>query len=104
MKPAERIPLLKKLAKALASIDEWREIDLILRQFGFDTPDENWGSDFYGYCLYRLENSGSDSGLLDLERYLDSAAADAVARPASDAAGPWKGEDTFRLFLSHTHL
>jgi TIR domain len=102
MKPAERIPLLKKLATALADIDDWREIDLTLRQFGFSTDDEFGGNDLYGYALYQLEGSGSDEALVELERYLDPAAAGGAMRPVSEAPGPWKGDSTFRLFISHT--
>jgi len=86
---------------------------LILRQFGFAEawvwPEENPPTDFE-YALYQLENGGDDDKLLELERYLDPAAESPHARgdggarvPALDIPGPWKGEDTFRLFISHTH-
>jgi hypothetical protein len=104
MKPAERIPLLKGLARALADIDNEREIDLTLRQFGFDVgPVYGDPPDFYGYALNQLERAGTDDALLELERFLDPAANDPVTRPATNAPGPWKGPDTFRLFVSHAH-
>lgn len=112
MKPADRIPLLKKLATALSDEDKtpWRETALILRQFGFTSHDgreyDNYGNDLgpslYEVVLSNLENSGSDEALLELERYLDPTDGQPSA-PASAGPGPWKGENTFRLFISHTH-
>jgi hypothetical protein len=117
MKPAERIPLLKKLAQALSEEDamDWSEMELVLRQFGFKVvdiwPDDDYPSR-YNFALHQLEHRGDDDKLLELERYLDPAGesppapstGDGNARtPAFDMRGPWKGEDTFRLFISHTH-
>jgi hypothetical protein len=119
MQPAERIPLIKKLAEALASLDDWLERELVLRQFGF-TSNDVWnymgeeGQSLrphpYEYALYHLETSGSDEALLELERYLDPASggesphtADDVPTAAIDLPGPWNGDNTFRLFISHTH-
>jgi hypothetical protein len=110
MKPAERIPLLKKLTTALSDEETpWRETALILRQFGFTSHDgreyDNYGNEIgpslYEVVLGNLEN-GDDEGLLELERYLDPADGQPSA-PASAGPGPWKGEGTFRLFISHTH-
>jgi hypothetical protein len=111
MKPAERIPLLKKLAAALASEDmPWDDMTLDLRQFGF-TSDDVWGKDGfgnylgpdrYGFALHHLENSGDDEKLLELERFLDPSAGEG-ATPPTLPPGPWKRTDTFRLFISHTH-
>jgi hypothetical protein len=110
MKPAERIPLLKKLANALSDDDmSWDDMELTLRQFGFSTENV-WGLDrdgeydgpeSYGFALHHLESSGSDEALLELERYLDPSAD--TASPATLVPGPWKSNDTFRLFISHTH-
>jgi hypothetical protein len=102
LKPAERIPLLKRLATALAAIGDEREIDLILRQFGFRIGTL-YGNDFYGYALNYLEQSGNDEKRLELERYLEPAADEASARPASSERGPWKIENSVRLFVSHPH-
>jgi hypothetical protein len=115
MKPAERIPLLKRLAQALSEEDamEWSEMELVLRQFGFAVvdiwPDDDYPSR-YNFVLHQLEHRGDDDKLLELERYLNPAGesppapGDGNARtPALDIRGPWKGEDTFRLFISHTH-
>jgi TIR domain len=111
MKPAERIPLLKKLATTL-SADEmpWAEMNLVLRQHGFTSGDV-WGEDRdgyplaperYEYALHHVENSGDDEKLLELARYLDPGDGDQSV-PSSAGPGPWKGENTFRLFISHTH-
>jgi len=114
MRPAERVHLLRKLAKALSEDTmEWSERNLILRQFGFSITyigtEEDPASPFE-FALYQLENGGDDDKLLELERYLDPAAesphapgAGDVRVPAFDIRGPWKGENTFRLFISHTH-
>ncbi len=111
MKPAERIPLLKKVATALSDEETpWRETALILRQFGFRSHDgreyDNYGNELgpslYEVVLENLENGGDDEGLLELERYLDPANGESSA-PASAGPGPWKDERTFRLFISHTH-
>jgi hypothetical protein len=111
MKPAERIPLLKKLAGALS--DEampWAEMNLVLRQHGF-TSGNVWGEDFdgyslaperYEYALHHIENSGDDEKLFELDRYLDPADGEQAA-PAIAGPGPWKDEGAFRLFISHTH-
>jgi hypothetical protein len=109
VKPAERIPLLKKLAAALAEQDEV-DIGLVLRQFGF-TSGDIWGYDDYGNfqgpdifgrALHHLETSGTDEGLQELERYLDPSSEEGSLTPISNVPGPWK-KDTFRLFISHTH-
>jgi hypothetical protein len=111
MKPAERIPLFKKLAAAL-SADEMPEAEmhLVLRQHGFSDEDI-WGYDGYGSYLgparyeramHHLENTGDDEKLLELERYLDPADGD-LSTPSSVGPGPWKDENSFRLFISHTH-
>lgn len=117
MTPAERIPLIKKLAKALSDdAMAWSEMKLILRQFGFSmtwvwSEEENDPTSFE-YALYQLEHGGDDDKLLEMERYFDPAAesphdrdtGDGDARvPALDVQGPWQGEDTFRVFISHTH-
>jgi hypothetical protein len=111
MKPAQRIPLLKKLATALSSEDmPWADMTLTLRQFGFSAEDvwgeDEWGNDLgpsrYGFALHHLENSGDDEKLLELERYLDPSA-DQQGPPSSTDPGPWKTKTSFRLFISHTH-
>jgi TIR domain len=118
MRPAERIPILKKLAQALSdeATMEWAEMELVLRQFGFDVVVNAWSDEDYpsryNFALHQLEHGGDDDKLLELERYLDPAAESPSASeagdgngrvPALDVQGPWKGEDTFRLFISHTH-
>ncbi len=105
MKPAERIPLLKKLARGLSDDGmSWDEMRLVLRQFGF-TSDDVETPDQYGFALYHVENSGTDAARVELERYLDpgDGAASGSSSPTSIGPGPWEGEDTVRLFISHTH-
>jgi len=107
MEPAERIPLLRKLARALSdtSTMEWSEMELILRQFGFSMRwvwSEESPPTAFVYALYQLEHGGDDDKLLALERYLDPAAESPHASgagdarvPALDVQGPWNGEDAF---------
>ncbi len=114
MKPAERIPLLKKLATALSD-DEvpWNETALMLRQFGFSSDDTRTYDGFgnllaprlYDMVLERLEKTGDDDGLLELERYLDpgDGGESHSSVPSSAGPGPWKDDGSFRLFISHTH-
>jgi len=112
MKPAERIPLLKKLAAALSEEEmPWKEMNLVLRQHGFTSGEDHWGYDFNGYsnaperyevALHHIENSGDDEKLLELERFLDPSAGEGTT-PTTLPPGPWKSTDTFRLFISHTH-
>ncbi|HEV7936733.1 MAG TPA: hypothetical protein VGP18_01770 [Solirubrobacteraceae bacterium] len=110
MKPAERIPLLKKLATALSDEETpWSERELVLRQFGFRCTDgREWengyevGPSLYEVVLSHLENSGTDQGLLELERYLDPANGEQPV-PASAGPGLWKNGGPFRIFISHTH-
>ncbi len=114
MRPAERIPLLKKLATALSDEEApWAETELTLRQFGFAYADERvWdngydvGPSLYEVVLGHLEHSGTDEGLLELERYLGTRDGGPPTPTAASADSlPWKDESgsTFRLFISHTH-
>jgi hypothetical protein len=51
MKPAERIPLLRKVATALFDEETpWRETALILRQFGFTSHVVSWSQSFRWFC------------------------------------------------------
>jgi hypothetical protein len=111
MKPAQRIPLLKKLAAALSAEEmPQSETDLVLRQHGFKSG-KVWFADDDGdaylpprfdIALNHLETSEDDEKLLELERYLDPAA-DQAGSPASIDPGPWKATTSFRLFVSHTN-
>jgi hypothetical protein len=94
MKPAQRIPLIKRLSARLASLD-WGELDMTLRQFGLPWSDE-WGGDKRSYCMWHLEQ-GKDDGLNALAEYLFP---DGEEITVAAAEGPWEGEQ-FKLFLSH---
>ncbi len=100
MRPGDRIELLKRLAARLASDEddqEWTELDLVLRQFGFPTSETWHSGGKRDYALAHLE-SGSDDALVELDRYLFGA----DSQPDPDPADvPWE-PGTFRLFVSHT--
>jgi hypothetical protein len=101
MKPAERIPLLKKLAQALADLADWQEIDLVLGEHKISLP-LSWDGTLYSYALSTIKACG-DEKLLELARYFDPSGQDLASPPVlSDAAGVWKDKQ-FRLFISHTH-
>ncbi len=113
MKPAERIPLLTKLATVLSDKKmPHANMNLILRQHGFSSGDvffsDSDGDTYvparYELVLHHLETSGDDETLLELQRFLDPAADGiSTAPPATLAPGPWKSKTAFRLFISHTH-
>jgi hypothetical protein len=104
MRPAERIPLLKKIANALDSRQP-HEIDRILEEFDFTSgwggfDHENLPSTGYDYALGHIKGC-SDYDLIELAAYLDSTE-DELAASGADLPGPWK-PDHLRLFISHTH-
>jgi hypothetical protein len=113
MKPAERIPLLKKLASGLSDDGmSWEEMGLVLRQFGFTSESLDYYDEDgnlrspgqYGFALHHVETSGTDEARLELERYLNPGeAANGSNSPTSVGPGPWEDENTVRLFISHTH-
>jgi hypothetical protein len=103
VKPAERIPLLKKLAQALADLNDWEEIDLVLSEHSIDTS-HGTRSDAYRWVLSKLKTWADDDTLLELERYFAPSGETSATPPVlTDDAGVWKA-NRFRLFISHTHL
>ena len=97
MKPGQRIELILSVANALNGRD-WREIDLVLSQFGFPT-EEQYNGQADNYCIDMVER-GEDSKLIDLYQYL------IPNTPLSQLSkreenGHWE-EDTFRVFMSHS--
>lgn len=101
MHPGERIPLIKAAAAALSE-ETWADMNLTLRQFGFETYDED-GFNMpaaYDYAVDRLESKGSDEALLQIQEFLFPGVVPGTPTNAA-AGGPWK-PDHFRLFVSHT--
>ncbi len=96
MRPGDRITLLRRLADTLTEQEDWEDIDLVLRQFGF-TTSERWDGSQRAYALQHLE-SGTDTALVDLDEYLHGGDARAHLDPGDL---PWE-PGTFRLFVSHT--
>jgi len=92
MIPSERIEYIKEIARRL-SPDEWRDIDLVLRQFGLPTPP--WVGKRYDYVVGAIEEA-DDASLLALAEHLG------YAETFLQASDPefWL-PDHFRLFLSH---
>jgi hypothetical protein len=103
MKPAERVPLIKKIAARLAEtpVDE---ATLVLGQFGL-TPEyyvnEYDVMDTYSGSVLSVQNA-DDGVLLGLHEYLFGEAAPSrhAASPAA-VSGIWEA-NMFRLFVSHT--
>ncbi len=96
MKPGDRITLLRRLADSLAQQEDWDDVDLVLRQFGF-TISDRWDGTKRSYALHHLE-SGTDTALVELDEYLHGGDARAHLDPGDL---PWE-PGTFRLFVSHT--
>jgi hypothetical protein len=91
MQPAERIPIIKRIAKRLEAEDDWAEIDFILEQFGFRT-EEQWSGTMREYARYVVAKGGDDGKIEALDRYLTG--------HSSPDEEPWE-EGMFRLFITH---
>jgi hypothetical protein len=96
VRPGDRITLLRRLADTLGQQEDWDDVDLVLRQFGFATS-ERWEGSQRSYVLNHLE-AGTDTALVDLDEYLHGGDARAHLDPGDL---PWE-PGTFRLFVSHT--
>jgi hypothetical protein len=68
VKPSERIPLIKRLARTVGQ-EDWEEIDLTLRQFDLPWSHEWEDSNPVGYVIAHIETA-DDEKLLELEEYL----------------------------------
>jgi hypothetical protein len=90
MGPAERIPVINRIADRLAAEEDWSEIDFVLDQFGFETFD-HWSGSYRDYVRRVLRNAPSEM-LSSLDNYLSGQV------PPGEA--PW-AEGRFRLFISH---
>lgn len=97
MNPGERITIIKRIASSLSQQD-WADLNLTLRQFGFGTEHEPYTGN-YDYVIDMVERPNDDGKLLALNEYLHQDATSAMGPQA--VGGPW-AEGTFRLFLSHT--
>lgn len=99
MKPGERIRLITEAADSLSS-RTWREVQLTLDQFGFETwePSGYNAPDPETYCT-DLIRTGSDETLAALHEYLLGGDAAPVARSGD---GIW-ADLPVRAFLSHIH-
>lgn len=71
MRPGDRVNLLKRLATRLAEPDyKSDDLDLVLDQFGFPTPDLwNFTGSQRDYALANLRR-GTDEALIELDGYL----------------------------------
>lgn len=101
MSPADRIKTIKLVALKLADIEDWAEIDLALRTFGFPWSDQWDNSDKYRYIMYHLEN-GNDEQLLSIRQYAigESDTNDTESIDIKEVSGPWIPQ-RFKLFMSH---
>jgi hypothetical protein len=99
MKPGEKIETIKSVAAKLANIEDWGEIDLILRTFGFPTSDQ-WSSDGkYGYLMVHLED-GEEKQLKAIREYALGEKENDEEPDISELTGPWVPQ-RFKLFVSH---
>jgi hypothetical protein len=96
MTPSQRVDIVKRSAKQLAS-ESWTDIDLTLRQFGFPTSPAWDGNDRYSYCVQHLEQGG-DAAIGSLGDYLFGTPPE--SDPGAQFELPWD-TNRLRLFLSH---
>jgi hypothetical protein len=105
MDPGERVRTIRDIVAALGA-NEWSDIDLVLRQFGFPWQD-SWNDTANAY-VQAMAEGGSDEQLETLHGFLfndlpgDGGLGDAY--PDIWKTQFYAGERFFRLFLSHTHL
>ena len=90
MHPRKRVEIIKRVAAGLAAKEDWREIDLVLDQFGFPTIDE-WDESMDAYVRECVQHGPPDM-LAALDDYLNG-----PSRPSEE---PWE-DDHFRLFMTH---
>lgn len=90
MHPGERVDVINRVAERLGAKADWRQIDLILDQFGCNTYDE-WDGDEVAYVTECIQHADTDK-LVGLDRYLRAG--------APRAEGPWR-QDYCRVFLTH---
>jgi TIR domain len=102
MIPSVRVRLILKIFEVMKAI-EWREMDLVLSEFGF------LGSDFEGgytdTLLHRLR-TGGDVQLTELAAHYEISIPEppsATITVSREADRLWQ-PDRFRLFISHTSL
>ncbi len=99
MKTGDKVRLIRKTATMLSQLD-WGDIDLILRQFGFDWSYDWPNTDKYGYSLHHLEKSSDyESKIVELHEFLNSKDKD-IEESLAILTGPW-APHRFKLFISH---
>jgi hypothetical protein len=91
MRPGERITAIKETA-TLLSQQEWVDIDLTLREYGFPTSD-SWHGTKYDYVMSMLDG-GPTEKLQEVHEFVTGESADTAG------AQLWR-EGHFRLFMSH---
>ncbi len=94
MRPAERIAAIKESA-TLLSLQEWGEIDLVLREHNLPTTRDWEPEDKYGYVVAML-NGEPPEKLRQLHEYLTGEASSGL----SVGPQPWR-PGHFKLFVSH---
>jgi TIR domain len=95
MNPAERIKLIRESASLLAK-REWREIDLILGQFGMSTTASSWEEDEHSYVVRMIQYSEGEA-LRALHQFITG---QTELEGVASGPHPWEG-DGVRLFMSH---
>lgn len=94
MQPAERVPIINRIATRLEAGDGYSEIDFVLDQFGFRVEDQ-WHGTVRDYVRHVLAHNGDDSMIEALDRYLSG--------HAGSGEEPWD-EGLFKLFITHIAL
>lgn len=86
VQPAERIPIINRIAMGLEAAEDWPEIDFILDQFGFRIEDE-WQASMRAYVRHVVAHNGDDSIVEALDRYLAGHAGAARSRGGRGSLG-----------------
>lgn len=98
MTPSERLRIIKQISRKLSQ-EEWRYVNVVLRQFNIKTmsPDD-YLDGLFEYVAEMVEDA-SDQTLVELSQHLEIPLSDT---PSSSIPTPkfWKKEH-FKLFLSH---
>jgi len=96
MTPSARIKLIKSISEILGK-EDYRFIDLTLREFRLPTQDE-WNGNPFEYVAEMVSN-GNDEQLIELASHLDLESS--TSSPIVAADFPYWKHKQYKLFLSH---
>ena len=97
MTPSERLKIIKEISRKLSQ-EEWRYVNVVLRQFNIQTmnPDDYYDG-LFEYVADMVEEA-PDQTLIELAQHLEIPLSDT---PSSIPTPEFWGKEKFKLFLSH---